>query len=208
MAFRGRQANLCANKFLYQKDIEHRQKLHKSRLHKMKPAIDNVAPKKPTHMANNKKREQMMEDRFVRIERENRLLLEKMSSIMSKGSLDNECESHKYVKSLNKNYRKRELQRITRENQEILRRIQQREPYYNHALWEEERRVHEQYIRNICEYPVPGKPGSRSGVLPGMDAEYQREAQERLSAEMQRSASAGAMEVDEFTGARRGLKPL
>mmetsp|Transcript_15910 Transcript_15910/g.40213 ORF Transcript_15910/g.40213 Transcript_15910/m.40213 type:complete len:223 (+) Transcript_15910:207-875(+) len=202
--FRGRQANPCSNKFLYQKDIEHRQKMHKARMNRMKPAIDNKPPKKPSHLTNNKKREQMMEDRFVRIERENRLLLEKMSHIMSKKTLDNENDSFKYVRSLNKSYRKRELQRITVENQEILRRIQQREPFYNHAQWEEDRKAHEQYMRNICEYPVRqpdqekkrGRKGkgkalksSRSGMIPSLDAEYKRESQERLAEQMGRSAS-------------------
>mmetsp|Transcript_2566 Transcript_2566/g.7082 ORF Transcript_2566/g.7082 Transcript_2566/m.7082 type:complete len:163 (+) Transcript_2566:369-857(+) len=42
-----------------------------------------------------------------------------------------------YGKSLNKEFRKRELMRITEENQQILRRIQQKEPHYSHLEWEE-----------------------------------------------------------------------
>eukprot|EP00514_Thraustochytrium_sp_LLF1b_P010660 CAMPEP_0184554342 /NCGR_PEP_ID=MMETSP0199_2-20130426/34713_1 /TAXON_ID=1112570 /ORGANISM="Thraustochytrium sp., Strain LLF1b" /LENGTH=130 /DNA_ID=CAMNT_0026950351 /DNA_START=397 /DNA_END=785 /DNA_ORIENTATION=- len=118
----------------------------------MKPAIDNSPPEKPSHLTSNKKREQMMEERFLRIEHENRLLLGKMSQIMSKTSLDNQNDFQ--LKSLNRSFRKKELSRITQENQEILRRIQQREPFYNHTEWEQERKTHEQYMRNICEYPV------------------------------------------------------
>jgi len=183
--FRGRQANLCSNKFLYEKQIKQRQKAHKDKLANMKPAIDNSAPKKPSHLASNKKREQMMEDRYTKIERENRLLLEKMSHIMQKKSLDNSNQSWKYTKSLNKSYRKQQLQKITQENQDILRRIQQREPHYNHVEWEEDRKVHEQYLRNICEYPVDErrekrKKHTRSGLIPSLDSSYQKQSQEKL----------------------------
>lgn len=36
--------------------------------------------------------------------------------------------------------------------QNILRRIQKREPFYNHMQWEIDRKRHEGYLRNICEY--------------------------------------------------------
>ena len=68
-------------------------------------------------------------EHYAKIERENRLLLEKMSAIMQgKHGLDNKCDSQKYAHSLNKPFRKKELQKITQENQSILRRIQTREP--------------------------------------------------------------------------------
>ena len=197
--FRGRAANPCSNKYLYSKQIEHRQNIHRERLKNMKPAIDNKPPKKPSHLTSNKKREQMMEERFTRIERENRLLLEKMSHILSKKTLDN-SQNYKPVRSLNKSYRKRELQRITLENQEILRRIQQREPNYNHAQWEEDRRQHERYMKNICEYPrVIGLKGGKkqqqkqgykkrgmkqvrsTGKVAPLEPEYRRESNERLA---------------------------
>ncbi|GBG27875.1 Hypothetical Protein FCC1311_040982 [Hondaea fermentalgiana] len=204
--FRGRAANPCSNKFLYAKQIEQRQKAHRERLKTMRPAIDNTPPKKPSHLTNNKKKEAQMEEHFLKIERENRLLLEKMSYIMSQKALDNknEAAARQGTKSLNKSYRKKELQRITEENQKILRRIQERQPYYNHAQWEEERRLQERYVRNICEYPVngdkkrrrrrrrgpgAGEPGasgkkgvsrSRSGLIPSLDSEYQRHSREKL----------------------------
>lgn len=214
--FRGRAANPCSNKFLYAKQIEQRQKAHRERLKTMRPAIDNKPPKKPSHLTNNKKREAQMEERFLKIERENKLLLEKMSYIMSQKALDNKSEAASKVKSLNKTFRKKELQRITEENQKILRRIQERQPYYNHAQWEEERKLQEQYVKNICEYPVHGGSSSsssnnnnnkkskrknqrsgsgggrtasggkqmgdrsRSGLIPSLDSEYQRQSREKL----------------------------
>lgn len=61
------------------------------------------------------------EDRYAQIERDNRLLLEKMSDIMRKGGVDNHNSTSKYAKSLNKEARKRELHKITTENQVCVR---------------------------------------------------------------------------------------
>ena len=65
------------------------------------------------------------EERFANIEKDNRLLLEKMSFIIRNSSLDNHLEpQYQNFKSLNKDGRKAELQRVTRENKDLLRRIQ------------------------------------------------------------------------------------
>jgi hypothetical protein len=56
-------------------------------------------------------------------------------------------------KSLNKEARRRELLRITADNQAILKRIQERQPFYNHLEWERERLQNEKYLRNISQFP-------------------------------------------------------
>ena len=59
---------------------------------------------------------QVEEERLATIERDNRILLEKMSFIMrTKGRVDNRND-HEF-KSLNKTSRQRELLRVTHENQ-------------------------------------------------------------------------------------------
>eukprot|EP00961_Rhodomonas_salina_P018589 250223-Rhodomonas_salina.4 len=77
-----------------------------------------------------------------------------------------------YGKSLNKEFRKRELMRITEENMQILRRIQSKEPHYSHLEWEEQAKRDEEYLRNCAEYPMSlpqntggsfSKPNSRRG---------------------------------------------
>ena len=73
-----------------------------------------------------------------------------------KGGIDNKNESIRYRHSLNKERRRRELQRITEQNQQILKRIQDSQPTYNHLLWEEEAQVKEQIVANISEFkPKP-----------------------------------------------------
>lgn len=94
-----------------------------------------------------------MEERYAEIERDNRLLLEKMSYIMSHSTLDHDSQEQ-YGHSLNREQRKRELQRITRENQNILSRIQAAEPTYNATSWVEHEKQHQEYLKNICELPL------------------------------------------------------
>jgi hypothetical protein len=76
------------------------------------------------HLSNNLKRQQLDEERYSQIERENYLLLDKMSYIMTHPQLLDEKYMGApvtYGKSLNKEFRKRELMRITEENQVIFK---------------------------------------------------------------------------------------
>mmetsp|Transcript_39159 Transcript_39159/g.97000 ORF Transcript_39159/g.97000 Transcript_39159/m.97000 type:complete len:255 (-) Transcript_39159:278-1042(-) len=52
-------------------------------------------------------------------------------------------------KSLNRDYRVRELRRITEQNQQMLTRIQTREPYYDHNKWDAQRQQDLKYLENI-----------------------------------------------------------
>lgn len=81
------------------------------------------------------KKLQLEEERLAVIERDNRILLEKMSSIMrTSGKVDNRNSYDR--KSLNRQRRLRELLRIARENQDILKRITSSRPQYDHVKWE------------------------------------------------------------------------
>jgi len=57
-------------------------------------------------------------------------------------------------KSLNKDVRKRELLKITMENQAILKRLQDRQPNYNAGKWQEEAEERKKLLKNICVYPL------------------------------------------------------
>lgn len=119
----------------------------------MKCSIDNKCPRAASHLKTKAKKNALMEDRFAQIENENRLLLEKMSHIMRfKGGIDCTNDSVKYSHSLSKERRRRELQRITKENQKILKRIQDARPTYNHIGWEEEAQRNREILENISEF--------------------------------------------------------
>merc|ERR1712142_500668 len=95
---------------------------------------------------------QIEEERLATVERDNRILLEKMSCIMrTRGRVDNRNDYQQ--KSLNKSKRQRELLRVSTENKAIEKRIVSREPQYNHLNWEDDWKTNQQYMENIARYP-------------------------------------------------------
>ena len=68
--------------------------------------------------------------------------------------------------SLNRAVRKKELMRITVENQQILRRLQDKQPTYSVTKWEEDFKYKEKLRDNMCETPYSLSNGnSRSRAL-------------------------------------------
>jgi E3 ubiquitin-protein ligase TRIP12 len=113
------------------------------------------------HITGNLKKEQLLEERYTEIDRENRILLKKMSDIMKQPAVGTmtprEARPVSLASgptSLNRDARKKELVRITKENQLILKRIQQAQPVYNHVEWEGANRRNIQYVRNCAEHPL------------------------------------------------------
>ena len=152
---RARRAMPIGNKACHARFVKAQQERHKKKLREMKASIDTKEPHtRQGGKRRNPKKEQMMEERYAQIERDNRLLLEKMSYIMRHQSMDIREDTGEYSQSLNRERRKRELQRITRENQNILGRIQATEPTYDHLAWAEHEKQHEDYMKNICELPL------------------------------------------------------
>lgn len=157
-----------ANKACAERVRQRNHELHRQRMKQMRPQVDT---KEPTtthldHLRNNLKREQLLEERYHEIDRENKILLQKMSDIM-KTSTYSADRGRSGPPSLNRDARKTELMRITQENQSILKRIQRAQPVYNHVLWEDSYRRSAAYLRNASEYPLVLKrrSGSRSGSL-------------------------------------------
>jgi len=129
----------------------------KQRIRSMKPQIDNRPPETMglDHLRNNLKREQLLEERYHEIDRDNRILLQKMSDIMKTPSVKSGAGgAHGGPVSLTRDARKAELSRITQENHSILRRIREAQPVYNHVEWEESYRRSFAHLKNSCEYPV------------------------------------------------------
>lgn len=137
-------------------DEQRKHDKHRERIRNMRPVIDVSEPYvlQMDHIRNNLKREQMMEERYSEIDRENRLLLKKMSDIMKTQSTPRTNEQiQSGPVSLNRDFRKRELLRITRENHFILKRIQQAQPTYNHIQWEADHRQNQSFANNCTEFP-------------------------------------------------------
>ncbi|XP_050409648.1 uncharacterized protein CFAP97D2-like [Patella vulgata] len=126
---------------------------HRKRVQAAKAVIDNHPPKTYMHLHIKLKKLQIEDERLAIIEKDNRILIEKMAHIMRTGGrVDN--VKHDYCrKSLNKTKRYRELLRITYENLAILKRINSREPHYNHIKWAGEWQINRKYMMNITKYP-------------------------------------------------------
>jgi len=147
-------------------DVHRAAAVHHQRLRKAKPIIDMSEPQEQPHLLSKAKKHEMEEDRFAEIERENAILLAKMSKIMREGSgteniggappLQPRKPARPAVGSLNRARRKQELMRITQENQAILKRIQLKDPHYNHLEWAQSRRDNIKYMRQHCVHPPPG----------------------------------------------------
>jgi E3 ubiquitin-protein ligase TRIP12 len=143
------------SKICHKHEMKKQDARHKRAIREMKPGIDTRQPATCSlqHLRNNMKREQLLEDRYMEIDRENRILLQKMSDVMRKPAFEYRSKVKGPV-SMTKDARKHEMIRITQENQAILRRIQTTQPVYNHQQWEESYRRNELYLRNACEYPM------------------------------------------------------
>merc|ERR1712055_348476 len=140
------------NKLLKKRWDQRTYDLHRAKVHTSKAMIDNHAPETYMHMHLKLKKLQMEEERLAVVERDNRILLEKMSYIMrTKGLVDN--WNNYTQKSLNKTKRQRELLRVAHENQAILKRISSKEPHYNHMIWDDEWKRNLHYMSNIACYP-------------------------------------------------------
>jgi len=125
---------------------------HRRRVASASSTIDTRPPKTYMHLHLKLKRLQVEEERLAVIERDNRTLLTKMSIIMkTNGGIDNQNNSE--YKSLNREKRLRELLRSTKENEEMMKRISNKKPQYDHTQWERDWVMNQQHMEQISAYP-------------------------------------------------------
>ncbi|XP_061917711.1 sperm axonemal maintenance protein CFAP97D1-like isoform X2 [Entelurus aequoreus] len=136
------------NKYLQKKWDQMCYDIHRTKLKTMKPTVDNTAPKTYDHPKTLK-----CEDHWtMKIEKENRLLLDKISHIMkTNGRVDNRNYYEK--KSLGLEKRQRELVRITKENQEILLRLNRCRSQYDVRNWHQDWLKTLRVMDAIARYP-------------------------------------------------------
>ena len=92
------------------------------------------------------------EERLATIERDNRILLEKMShTARTKGQIDNKNEA--VPKSLSKGRRERELLRITKENLNMFKRISSKKPEISREKMERDWQKNLLFMDNISAFP-------------------------------------------------------
>jgi len=159
----------------------------------VKPLVDTSEPMvaQLDHVRANLKKEQLLEQRYSEIDRENHILLKKMSGIMRQQAAP-PLEKVPGPLSLNRDARKKELLRITKENQSILKRIQRAQPVYNHVEWEGHNRRNMAYLKNCAEYPLvlrtPRRAAASSQLVPLGEAQSGQVLSGRSSATTPRSS--------------------
>jgi E3 ubiquitin-protein ligase TRIP12 len=161
------------NKIVAKRHRENVRRIHKQKLQAARAFTDNREPEVYAlqHLKVNMKKEQMLEERYNEIDRHNQLLLHRMTEII-RHPPPHQVDRGPGPTTLNKDRRRRELVRITQENQSILRRIQEAQPVYNHLKWEESYRQAERYMQNVCEYPIViGTPRRRPRYVKPIDTD-------------------------------------
>jgi hypothetical protein len=98
------------------------------------------------------KKLQLEEERLATIERDNRILLEKMAHTMrTRGQIDNRNDVE--YKSLSKEKRERELLRITKENINMVRRIQGKRSDISNEKLARDWQQNLKFMDNISAFP-------------------------------------------------------
>ena len=169
---------LVGNRICAKRVEQRRRERHIDQVSSIRANIDNKLPVSATlpHLRVNLKREQNLEDTYTEIDRSNRILLQKMSDIIRKPSFVlPSTSSNDLHRSLNRDSRRKELQRITNENLHILKRIQGSQPMYDHVRWEQDFRRTRVYMKNKCEYPVIL---NRSGTTGSLNSTGEEEPQD------------------------------
>jgi len=108
---------------------------HKQNLKRARSLIDNKPPKQYSHIRNNCKKSRIQEERHTEIERENRILLEKIRGIMTSKATNNIVCTRK---SLNKQVRLKRLKEISEENQKMLKRLKEKKSGFRFEKLENE----------------------------------------------------------------------
>lgn len=160
-------------------------KEHMERINQMKPVVDN---KKPRELPMSGKKE--IERRRFRdkVEKGNRLLLDRLGKALERKNIDNERKPIKF-NSLEQGKKKLELARVTMENQLLLERIQLAQPMYDHHQWERDAEHREFYLKNMTEFPelyVPHYPPLRKKFIQEQqekEDEKQRQVERRRARE-------------------------
>eukprot|EP00429_Kryptoperidinium_foliaceum_P116358 CAMPEP_0176301358 /NCGR_PEP_ID=MMETSP0121_2-20121125/60812_1 /TAXON_ID=160619 /ORGANISM="Kryptoperidinium foliaceum, Strain CCMP 1326" /LENGTH=184 /DNA_ID=CAMNT_0017642807 /DNA_START=14 /DNA_END=567 /DNA_ORIENTATION=- len=129
---------------------------HVDRLKKMQPPTVDSGPPREHPLSN--KREMDKRREFLNIEFDNKLMLERLAKVIQNKSIDNEIhhsvDMHaKFKKKLGVTQKRVQMQKLTVENQRILKRIQEVPPAYNHLEWEEDAKRKDHIKRCMALYP-------------------------------------------------------
>ena len=124
--------------------------IHYDKLNRMKPVLRQETPvafhpKKKEYTKRFAEKERLRE-----IERENNFLMQKLTTLMTPSERNHSSEY--YTESSNRLNRKKDLVRITRENQGIMKRIVSQKSHYDRDGWKKDQVKNEEYLKNLSDY--------------------------------------------------------
>jgi len=129
------------NRLVAQRIEERRHEKHLHALGNTKTMVDHNPPKEHNHLRSKLKTKKLQEDRAAEIQLENRILLQKMLNIDTKPSQfsgETLMSQRVPLKSLHGEAQRRELDRITNANQDMLKRLQNARPSIAPREWEDD----------------------------------------------------------------------
>ena len=138
------------NKTLMKKWDESNQKAHNERLSNIRPTVRIETPAIYAHLKSKSKKHQIEGDLFMKINRENKLLQEKLYYIENKPP---KTPSTSKSNSLNKIFFKEQQRKIHIDNEILLNRIEKASTSYSVSKFMKERERTERTIKNLCEFP-------------------------------------------------------
>lgn len=103
-------SNNPGNKLLKKREEEKMMEAHLQRIQNARPNTTGWAPRDVPRLLNNGKKNMLIEDKFTEIERENRLLLEKITNTMNKRAQS--VTEREPTRTLHSGFRKRQLENI------------------------------------------------------------------------------------------------
>ena len=166
--------------------VRHRKhEQHLANLRRIKPMIDNRDPRRPK--SSNSKGARLEEERNNQIMHENTILLNKLSRILTRDP--EPVREPMLVRGLNENHNKNERERIDRENQALLRRLQDVRPSIDAEATREQYLQHEYLITQHAQQFVPNPFLNNGGARP---------ASSSRGGSARRPGSASASGIDEF----------
>mmetsp|Transcript_97189 Transcript_97189/g.275342 ORF Transcript_97189/g.275342 Transcript_97189/m.275342 type:complete len:221 (+) Transcript_97189:194-856(+) len=119
------------NRLIAERMAERTHEKHVRAVESTRGLVDHKQPQQQPHLRSKPKTKKLQEDRAAEIQLENRILLQKMLSIDTKPSdLSVDSLSSQYIppRSLNGGVQQRELEQITGQNFELLKRLQNAKP--------------------------------------------------------------------------------
>lgn len=157
------------NRHIKQREDQRNRTIHLEHLRNVRPTVPGEEGSWPIVLHRGKK-EVALETKFTEIERENRILLEKITGIVNQGSRRTVASTlvvsaaSKSPRSLNVTTRRRRLQDIEVSNARLLKRIQERKSDYEVDKLRQEWKKQKEVIKNISSYPVRIWSDKRAGT--------------------------------------------